>query len=175
MKKLRSLAFYTLITPAIALSSSAVFAEQSADQKADMKKQDIQSDQEAMKPATETIQSEKKAAQREKNMSDQSAMQSKGYMDAAPANALHASNLIGAEIKTSGDEKVGSVSDLIIDKDGQVVAVVVGVGGFLGMGEKNVAIAWDDVTKTGTPDTQELRIDATREQLESAPEFVTEK
>lgn len=67
------------------------------------------------------------------------------------------------------------MSDLIIDKDGQVVAVVVGVGGFLGMGEKNVAIPWDDVTKSGTAEEQELRIDATREELQSAPEFVTQK
>lgn len=175
MKKLHSLAFYALVTPAIALSSSAVFAEQSADQKMDKEKQSIQGDQDAMKSDTKTVQTEKKTAQREKNMGDQSRAQNKGYMSAAPANGLHASKLIGADIKTTGDEEVGSVSELIIDQNGQVVAVIVGVGGFLGMGEKDVAIGWDDVTMSATPDKQDLRIDATREELQSAPEFVTEK
>ncbi len=66
---------------------------------------------------------------------------------------------------------MGSVSDLLIDENGQVVAIVVGVGGFLGMGEKNVAIGWDDVKTSGSADEQELRIDATREELSSAPAF----
>ncbi|MGO1502775.1 MAG: PRC-barrel domain-containing protein [Marinobacter sp.] len=175
MKILHSLAFYALVTPAIAFSSSAVFAEQSTDQEADMENQGIQSDQDAMKSNTKTEQDEKGMAQSEKKMGDQPDMQNKGYMDAAPADSMHASNLIDAKIKTTGDEDVGPVSDLIIDQDGQIVAVVVGVGGFLGMGEKDVAIAWDDVTKTGSADEQELRIDATREELKSAPEFVTEK
>lgn len=51
------------------------------------------------------------------------------------------------------------------------MAVVVGVGGFSGMGEKNVAISWDSVTQTGTANERELRIDATRDELSSAPEF----
>lgn len=59
----------------------------------------------------------------------------RGYMGSAPANGMQASNLIGAEFKTSSDEDVGSVSDLIIDENGQVAAIVVGVDGFLGMGE----------------------------------------
>ncbi|KKN47501.1 hypothetical protein LCGC14_0662280 [marine sediment metagenome] len=173
MKKLHSLAFYALITPAIAMSSSAVFAQQSTDQKMTKEKRSMQGEQDTMKSNTKTMQGENKTAQSEKKMGGQSAMQNKAFMDAAPANGMHASNLIGADIKTSGDDDVGSVSDLVIDQDGQVVAVVVGVGGFLGMVEKNVAIAWDNVKKSNTSDKQELRIDATREELQSAPAFET--
>jgi sporulation protein YlmC with PRC-barrel domain len=84
---------------------------------------------------------------------------------------MHASDLIGAKVKTTGGEDVGPVNDLIIDEKGQVAAIVVGVGGFLGMGQRDVAIGWDDVTRSGTADDLELRIDATREDLRSAPEF----
>ncbi len=63
------------------------------------------------------------------------------------------------------------INDLIIDADGQVIAVVVEVGRTLGMGEKVVAIGWDDVTTSCKSDERELQIDATREELRSAPEL----
>ncbi|MCG2581339.1 MAG: PRC-barrel domain-containing protein [Marinobacter sp.] len=164
MKKLHSLAFYALVTPAIALGSGAVLAEQSADKDVDQNQQSVQPEQDAMESTTSTAQSDPKAG-------DQSRMQNQGYIASAPANGMQASDLIGAGVKTTGDEKVGAVSDLIIDQDGQVVGIVVGVGGFLGMGEKDVAIGWDDVTKLGASDEQDLRINLTREDLEGAPEY----
>jgi len=53
------------------------------------------------------------------------------------------------------------------------VAIVVGVGGFQGIAEKDVAIDWGEVTRSGTSDEneQELRINVTREDLRSAPDF----
>ncbi len=63
------------------------------------------------------------------------------------------------------------IGDLIIDQDGQVVAVVVNVGGFLGMGEKDVAIDWNKVKMSGNADDRDLRVDMTREELETASEF----
>lgn len=156
MKKLNSFAFCALITPVITLGASSVLAQESIDQDIDSEMQGTeQRNQEAMPGA----------------QGEQAGMHNKGYLDSAPANSTHASNLIGAEVKTTNDENVGSVSDLIIDDNGQVVAIVVGVGGFLGMGEKDVAIGWDDVTRSSSPDDNELRIDLTREGLMSAPEF----
>jgi sporulation protein YlmC with PRC-barrel domain len=180
MKKLHSLAFYALVAPAITLGSGAVFAAQASGENTDLGEQSMGQDADPAKQSSQKSQdatksSYNKSAHSDQKMGDKSGMKNQGYMDSAPASGLQASNLIGTDIITTGDEEVGSVSDLIIDKDGQVVAVVVGVGGFLGMGEKNVAIPWDDVTKSGTAEEQELRIDATREELQSAPEFVTQK
>lgn len=178
MKKLHSFAFYALVTPALALSSGALLAQQSTGQNADREQQSTEGNQDAMKSGTKTVQSGQEMGDQkmgDQKMAGQSGMHNKGYMDAAPANGMHASDLIGAELKTTGDEDVGAVEDLIIDKSGQVVAVVVSVGGFLGMGEKNVAIAWDDVMQSGTSDMQNLRIDVTREELQSAPEYVTQE
>ncbi len=171
MKSLHTFAFYTLVTPAMALGSLAVLAAQpTTDAGVSQEQKEYKQDQDATKATTGSLQAEKK-------VSSQADMKSQSYMEAAPANGMHASKLIGADVITTGDENVGSVSDLIIDKDGQVVAVVVGVGGFLGMGEKNVAISWDKVMKSGTADMnkQELRIEESRDALLSAPDYVTEK
>jgi PRC-barrel domain len=40
----------------------------------------------------------------------------------------------------TSDNKIGGVDDILIDKEGRVTAVIIGVGGFLGMGEKDVAV-----------------------------------
>jgi len=163
MNKLQSFAFYALITPAIALGSSAALAQQSTGSQVEQNPQGMQKKQGDMKSSTKMPQTA------------QSRMQNTGYMDTAPGNGIHASNLIGATVTTAGDEEVGAVSDLIIDQDGQVVGLVIGVGGFLGMGEKDVAIGWDSVQRTGNADELELRIDQSRESLQSAPEFEIQK
>ncbi len=99
-------------------------------------------------------------------------MHNKGFMSSIPAKGMQVNNLIGAEVKTSGDVEVGPVSDLIVNEDGHIVAIVVSVGGFLGMGEREVAIGWDDVTRSVTSDNDlELQISSTREQLLAAPEY----
>ncbi|GGC79057.1 PRC-barrel domain-containing protein [Marinobacter halophilus] len=164
MKKLHSLAFYALVTPAIALGAGSALAQQSDAQNADRQQQGTQSYQGADKS------DQQKSADR-MQMGDKSGMQTRGYMSAVPAEGRQASELMGADVRTADDENIGSVNDLIIDKDGQVVAIVVSVGGFLGMGEKDVAIAWDNVTQTGTAEEQQLRVDVSRDELSSAPEF----
>lgn len=161
MKKLHSFAFYALVTPAITLGAGSVLAEPTSGQDMDREPQSTQRD--------------KDATQADSNARDQSRKENRGYLSSAPTNGMRASSLIDAEVKTTGDEDMGTVSDLIIDKNGEIVAVVVGVGGFLGMGEKDVAIGWGHVTKSGTGDDQELKIDVTRESLRAAPSFDARK
>lgn len=185
MKNLHSFAFCALVTPVITLGAGSVLAGQSADKDLDRKEQSTQRDQNANQ-ATPSVTEGVERSHRDKqsdanrvadrsNMRDQSRMEHRGYIDATPANGVRSSDLVGTEVKTTRDETVGSVSDLIIDENGQVVAVVVGVGGLLGMGEKNVAIGWDEITLSEKADEQELRIDLTRENLRSAPEFEEEQ
>ncbi|WP_372988219.1 PRC-barrel domain-containing protein [Marinobacter sp.] len=168
MKNLHSLAFYALVTPAIALGSSVLLAEEHVDEEGVEKQQSTQPEKDTMKSTSTTMQSDQK-------MGNQSGMQKQAYMANVPSDGIRASDLIGAKVTTSNDENVGAVSELIIDKDGQVVAVIVGVGGFLGLGEKDVAIGWDQVTKSGKSGDMELRIDATRDELISAPGFETKE
>lgn len=60
-------------------------------------------------------------------------------------NSWRASKLAGVNIYGSNNESIGDVSEVLIDRSGQVTGVVIGVGGFLGIGEKNVAIPFDQV------------------------------
>ncbi len=65
--------------------------------------------------------------------------------DKVSANTWRASKLIGVGIYGPDDEKVGDVSEVLVDRKGQMQAIVVGVGGFLGIGEKDVAIPFGEV------------------------------
>lgn len=62
-------------------------------------------------------------------------------------NEMRASKLIGSSVHDSSDQKIGSIADLIVDRDGKVSDVVIGVGGFLGAGEKNVAVKMADLKR----------------------------
>ena len=74
--------------------------------------------------------------------------------------------------QTEDAEDIGDIADLVLDEQGQISAVVIGVGGFLGIGEKDVAIDFDALEFT-QDENGELRIVAatTKEELENAPEF----
>jgi len=80
---------------------------------------------------------------------------------------MRASKMISSAVYDVQNRKIGSVQDLIVNKDGKVDAVVVDVGAFLGMGGKNVAIALSDI-KT---DNNRLTIDRTKEQLQQMAEY----
>jgi sporulation protein YlmC with PRC-barrel domain len=54
-----------------------------------------------------------------------------------------ASKLMGLDVYNDANEKLGDVNELILDKQGKVNAVVIGVGGFLGMGEHDIAVSMD--------------------------------
>jgi sporulation protein YlmC with PRC-barrel domain len=56
-----------------------------------------------------------------------------------------ASKVVGLNVYNDNNEKLGSINDLLMDKSGNIKAVVLGVGGFLGMGEHLVAVALDKV------------------------------
>src|SRR4249920_2354102 len=56
-----------------------------------------------------------------------------------------ASKLAGVNVYNEANEKIGDINDVILDKSGKVANVIIGVGGFLGMGEHDVAVAFDQL------------------------------
>ena len=76
--------------------------------------------------------------------------------------------MIGAD-----DKKIGDVSDILFDKDQKILAYVVGVGGFLGIGAKDVAIAPASFQPVPGKDAtnMKLRLSMTKEELKAAPTF----
>ncbi|CEP37129.1 MULTISPECIES: PRC-barrel domain-containing protein [Halomonadaceae] len=97
------------------------------------------------------------------------------YLTETPAGTFHSDALTGNQVKSSveDDEDIGTITDLVIDEDGQINAVVVGVGGFLGMGEKNVAIEWDSLELTKEEDGEDyvITVNASEDALEAAEEY----
>jgi PRC-barrel domain len=83
-----------------------------------------------------------------------------------------ASKWIGVEMQNASGESVGDINDFVFDNDGRIIAVVTGVGGFLGLGEKNVALKFDSVEFTQKSDgTRTAMTAATKEVLKAAPTF----
>ena len=97
------------------------------------------------------------------------------YLTETPAGTFHSDALTGNQVKSSveDDEDIGTITDLIIGEDGQINAVVVGVGGFLGMGEKNVAIGWDslELTKDEDGESYVISVNASEDALQAAEEY----
>ena len=60
---------------------------------------------------------------------------------------IRASKLIGAAVYDPNDQKIGMVDELVLDPDGKVADVVIGVGGFLGAGEKRVAVPMTELKR----------------------------
>lgn len=85
--------------------------------------------------------------------------------------------IIGMAVRNGPSEdakEIGKVTDLILDQDHKLVGIVVGVGGFLGMGRKDVGIPWSEVVRVD-PEQKFAEVDMTKEQLENAPEFAEAK
>jgi sporulation protein YlmC with PRC-barrel domain len=89
------------------------------------------------------------------------------------------SELIDQPVYSSnGDdaEEIGNISDLIFTEDGRISGVVIGVGGFLGIGEKNVAVPFDMLEFTLAADnTERWVVPTTADALTAAPDFVWEE
>jgi len=65
--------------------------------------------------------------------------------------AAASSKLIGVNVYNQGNEKLGDISELLIDNQGRIQGVVIGVGGFLGVGQRDVAVTFDKLQWVNTP------------------------
>lgn len=96
-----------------------------------------------------------------------------GYFAASEGQIL-ATTLIGKELYNGNGENaesIGEVNDVVLAPNGTAEAVVVAVGGFLGIGEKDVAVDFERIGWTERDGERWLTISATQEELESAPAF----
>lgn len=102
-----------------------------------------------------------------------SAAPANDFVETQSTSEVLATNLIGKTVRNRDDEKIADVSDLVVDENRRVTAAVLGVGGFLGMGKKSVAVPIESLETVATPDGEvEVVMLMTREDLEEAPDFV---
>lgn len=86
----------------------------------------------------------------------QSSAASGQFMTKMETNQIMASDLIGTRVVSANNESIGDINDVILDRNGQVMAAVVGVGGFLGIGEKDVAVPFASLEFMSSQQAQAL-------------------
>lgn len=94
------------------------------------------------------------------------------FVAQAPSDMV-SSKLVGLSVTNGANETIGQIADLVLDEKQQVKAWIVGVGGFLGIGAKYVAIDPSALkVARGDNDTLKATIDTTKDQLRAAPEYI---
>lgn len=92
------------------------------------------------------------------------------------ADEMTSSKIVGTSVYNTNNEKIGEVNDLILDNNGKVAGVVIGVGGFLGMGERNVAVSFNSVKfSKDNKGYERITVAATKDQLKSMTPYESNK
>ncbi|MGA9947033.1 MAG: PRC-barrel domain-containing protein [Xanthobacteraceae bacterium] len=92
-------------------------------------------------------------------------------MTAVPASSLTVTDWYKQAVYDQSNSKIGDVSDVLVGPSGQVNAVIVGVGGFLGAGAKDVAVSFSSIKQTMKDNKIYLTMDTTKDALKTAPGF----
>jgi sporulation protein YlmC with PRC-barrel domain len=96
---------------------------------------------------------------------------SDAVISAQSDSEIRADQVIGMTVYNAQGEKVGTVHDILLDKEGKATGVVLSVGGVLGVGAKSVGLTWKEIDVK--PEQQQVQISYTKDQLEAAPDFKT--
>jgi hypothetical protein len=94
-----------------------------------------------------------------------------GLMTGVPSSSLTVTDWYKQDVYDPSNAKIGEIMDVLVAKDGHVQAAIVGVGGFLGAGEKDVAVSFSSIKKTMKDDKVYLTLDTTKDALKKAPGF----
>jgi hypothetical protein len=124
--------------------------------------------------AGDTAQNESATDQGAANQNDSTTNRQARRTDLKEANTadLTAEKLLNTTVYGADDENVGEVGDVLLTKEGKIDAVVLDVGGFLGIGEKPVAVAFQDLDiRTDANGTLYIYTKFTRQQLEAGPKY----
>jgi sporulation protein YlmC with PRC-barrel domain len=89
-------------------------------------------------------------------------------MSSLPTDSSTVTNYYKQDVYDKGQHSVGKIDDVLIDKSGKITALIVGVGGFLGAGEKDVAMAFSAVSSEKKNDKWYLTVDETKDSLKNA-------
>ena len=108
------------------------------------------------------------------NAPDKSLEKSAQFLNEQKTDDILASTIIGQPAVNSQDEGVGDVNDLVTDRSGKILAALIGVGGFLGIGEKDVAVRFEDLKLIRDENNNtKVVLNVSKETLASAPDYKT--
>lgn len=106
--------------------------------------------------------------------SNAASAQQPGFLQNQTSSEWRASKLIGASVYGPDNSSIGEIDDLIVADNGQVKAAVIGVGGFLGVGQKTVALPMNTLNvkrKADSASVDKITVSFTKDQLKNAPQF----
>lgn len=175
MNTSNSIKYALALVPALALSIPAAYAGNKdcdcpcASERTSASTEQNHDRQDRENPA---IVSARTRSERNAETSAQAAINASHYMANKPAGGYFSDDLIGSDVRNKREnEVVGSVNELLFDQQGQIKAVIVSTGGILGMGEKDLAISWDQIERQVNGDEIVLTVDFTDDSLKGAPSF----
>jgi len=87
-------------------------------------------------------------------------------------NKHEVEGVLGREVRSSTDENMGHIVDVLVDREGEVRAAIIDFGGFLGVGSRKIAVDWNTLhfPPPGKPNSK-IALDLTRDQVKAAPEY----
>jgi len=96
-------------------------------------------------------------------------------LSSAPAESWTVTNYYKQAVYDPKESKIGDIDDVLVDSAGKVTGLVIGVGGFLGAGEKNVIVPYSAIKKTKKNDKWWLTMNETKDDLKNAKGFKYDK
>ena len=88
-----------------------------------------------------------------------------------PANSFTVTDWYKQSVYDPKDAKIGEIMDVLVDKSGKISTLIIGVGGFLGAGEKDVAVPFEEVQATTKDNKTHLMMNTSKDALKGAPGF----
>ena len=92
-------------------------------------------------------------------------------MTSIPSSSRTVTDWYKQNVYDPNQQKIGEIMDLLVNPSGQIDAAIVGVGGFLGVGEKDVAVSFSGIKASKKNDKTYLTLDTTKDALKKAPGF----
>jgi hypothetical protein len=109
------------------------------------------------------------AAQQAPTTTPPAAPQATKVLSSVPGQSVTVADWYKQSFYDPSNAKIGEVRDVLLSPDGKVTALIVGVGGFLGMGEKNVAVPFNAIKHETRDGKVYLTMNATKDELKAAP------
>ncbi|PVA11329.1 photosystem reaction center subunit H [Pelagivirga sediminicola] len=173
--------FLVVSTSKEALEAAPAYERADADMDADVANDDVANDDAAATDDAAVVKDEAAAdgtmaaQEGQRQMLTRPAVEREGYAEAdmEMVSQMTSEDLEGTTVYGANDESVGEIESLIVGDDGKVSEIVINVGGFLGLGEKPVAVTFDElqILREEGGDDYRIYIDSTEQALEAQPEF----
>jgi sporulation protein YlmC with PRC-barrel domain len=103
------------------------------------------------------------------------AQSSNHFLTQVPSDGISISDYYNQSVYDNRDNKIGDVKDLVVEKGGKINAAILGVGGFLGVGEKNVAVPFDELKLQDKNGKRYLVVDTNKDALNNAPGYTWDR